>query len=424
MIVRAAGTNRSVTLSILCVAGVYPWPADDGYRQRLQAMIEALAAIGSVEFWCYEEPQPSLEEAPPPLGITVRWLDLTATNRIQRVSAWLTGLPRALVRRQPSASALGIEHRQYDLALFSHIDAWYYFGFMVDAPTIVDFDNLLDVMLRSKRSLGHRRVGGRARGLRSRAVAWSLRSLRALPDRVDERRFAEIQRRCAGSVHTVTLCSQLDVWRSGLRNARCIPNGYTLQSSSLADRAHRPNPVMLFVGLLSWPPNADAITWFATAVLPIVRSQVPDARFRIVGRGGDGLGPDLASIAGVELVGGVDDLQTELDAATVSVVPIRFGGGTRLKVVEAMANRLPLVTTTIGCEGIDVVNEVHCLVCDDETSLALGCVRLLSDAGLRSRLADAGETLYEERYRWVTIQGSFGQLALDVAATSSSGGIP
>ena len=411
-------------LSILCVAGVYPWPADDGYRQRLRAMTEALATIGSVEFWCYEKPLRSSVDAPPPTGTTLRWLDLTSTTRSKQFTAWLTGLPRALARQQPSMPALGVEHGQFDLVLFSHIDAWHYFGFIVDAPAIVDFDNLLDVMVRSKRSLGYQRLEGRTQGLAGNALALGRRALRALPDRIDERRFAEIQRRCAGSVHTVTLCSQLDVRRSGLRNARCIPNGYTLQSRPPARRVRGPNPVMLFVGLLSWPPNADAVTWFAAAVLPIVRSHLPGVRFRIVGRGGEGLGSDLATIAGVELVGGVDDLQPELDAATISVVPVRFGGGTRLKVVEALANRLPLVTTTIGCEGIDVVKDTHCLVGDDAASLASSCVRLLTDASLRSRLADAGEALYKERYRWVKVQESFAQLALEVAATGSSGEIP
>jgi glycosyltransferase involved in cell wall biosynthesis len=402
---------------VLCIAGVHPWPATDGYRQRLGALIEGLTALGPVDLWCFDDAlrDPTSPRAEAPAGVTVVPIEVPRTGVATRVRRWLTsGLPRAMVRRQvteasvPPGGAAG-----YDLVLYSHLDAWLHFRDVVEAPAIVDFDNLEDLMLRAKRETPRPRPsasGVAAVVVRARELAVDL------ADRVDERRFTRLQDRCAAAVGAVALCSELDVRRSGLPNARCIANGYTLDHEPPAERPERPDPALLFVGLLSYEPNADAVRWFATDVFPRVRAQVPGARFRVVGRGGDALAAELAGRPGVELVGPVDDVRVELDAATATVVPIRFGAGTRLKVVEALANRLPLASTTIGCEGIEVQSGVHCLVADDAASLAAACVRLLTEADLRASLAEAGARLHHDRYRWSTIQSDMVALAEEVMA--------
>ncbi len=124
---------------------------------------------------------------------------------------------------------------------------------------------------------------------------------------------------------------------------------------------------------------------------------------------------------GVDLVGPVEDLQAELGRADVAIVPIRVGAGTRLKVVEALANHLPLVTTTVGCEGIDVTDDVSARLADDAEGFAAACVELLGDPGARQRLADAGAALFAERYEWSAIQADVAALAGRVAARESIG---
>ena len=110
---------------------------------------------------------------------------------------------------------------------------------------------------------------------------------------------------------------------------------------------------------------------------------------------------------GVTVTGAVDDLHEEMLLADVAVVPIRFGSGTRLKVVEALANRIPVVTTTVGCEGIDVVDGEHVLIADDAAAFADACVRLAHDRVVRERLVDAGAELFESNYQWSTIRDRF-----------------
>jgi polysaccharide biosynthesis protein PslH len=107
----------------------------------------------------------------------------------------------------------------------------------------------------------------------------------------------------------------------------------------------------------------------------------------------------------------------ELDAADVSIVPIRVGAGTRLKVVEALANRLPLVTTTVGCEGIAVGDGDHALIADDAVGFAGACEQLIGDGALRQRLADAGAELFARDYDWRGIEARVAELARRVART-------
>jgi glycosyltransferase involved in cell wall biosynthesis len=140
---------------------------------------------------------------------------------------------------------------------------------------------------------------------------------------------------------------------------------------------------------------------------------MPAAVLRIVGRGAESV-EWVAGVPGVDLVGEVDDLRPELDRADVSVVPIRIGAGTRLKVVEALAHRIPLVTTTVGTEGIDVVDGEHGLVADDERGFADACLRLLADGTERQRLADRGAELFEASYTWDAITSRVASIASGV----------
>ncbi len=398
-------------LRILCVAGVHPWPATDGYRQRLAAMVEGLVPLGSVTLWCYDE----AEWSGGPAGVEVVRVHAPRPGAHVRARRWATsGLPRAMARREPQRPLP--DGSGFDVVLFSHLDAWHHFSDAVDAPAIVDYDNLEDRMIRARREVGALRRNEPGGSLTTRAR----RAIADLADRIDEGRYSRMQERCSAAVEAVLLCSDLDVERSGLRNAHTIPNGATLAWEPPSTRPQVDDPALLFIGLMSYEPNADAARWFATEVLPLVRREVPAARFRVVGRGSDPLRGELAGLPGVEVVGAVDEVEPELRAATLSVVPIRFGAGTRLKVVEAYANRLPVVSTTVGREGIDGVHGEHLMVADDAEGFAACCVELLRDPERRDPMAGAAAALYEERYRWSSIQERLRRLVSDVAASRTA----
>ena len=159
---------------------------------------------------------------------------------------------------------------------------------------------------------------------------------------------------------------------------------------------------ILFFGAINYFPNADGVTYFVDEVFPRIRDRRPDATFRVLG---PGAGPDVLARRGngVDIVGMVDDVNPHIDRAAVVVVPLRIGGGTRLKIVEALAKGKAVVSTKLGAEGIDVVDGEHLLLADDPRDIADRVEQVLGDPELARRLGDAGRQLAEERYSWSVV---------------------
>jgi glycosyltransferase involved in cell wall biosynthesis len=178
-----------------------------------------------------------------------------------------------------------------------------------------------------------------------------------------------------------------------------VANG--VDAGALAPLAEEPGSrELLFVGNLAYRPNADAVRWLAEAILPRVRASLPEARLRVVGRAPP---PDLERLAacrGVALEGEVSDLRPHYRRALVCVAPLRAGGGTRLKVLEAMAFARPVVSTTLGCEGLPVRHGEHLLLADTPEDFAASVARLAGDDALRAHLCTAARRLVEERFDW------------------------
>lgn len=382
-------------------------------------MLRGLAEAGSVELFCLADPGVTPD---PPEGVEVGRV-VTSVKVDRAASEWMGEWIRGDQPRRMLAFDWTEAHRelgawgpQVDLVWYSHIDSWAATADLFPAvPSIVDFDNLENLLLRLRRRSGPHLHGADGPVATARALGrWG--TSRAF-DLVDEHRWTRMQQRCATGVDRVVVCSALDVERSGLTNAVAVPNGSSQVPDADADRRSLRGgaPTMTFVGALDYEPNTDAVLWFIDAVLPKVRSRLPQAKFRVVGRGADALG--LAhSPPGVEIVGEVADLCPELDAADVSVVPIRLGAGTRLKVIEAMANHIPMVTTSVGCEGIALSDGVHALIADDPRTFADACLRVLASGDLRQRLADQAAELFASGYRWDSVESKVADLAREVVA--------
>jgi sugar transferase (PEP-CTERM/EpsH1 system associated) len=157
---------------------------------------------------------------------------------------------------------------------------------------------------------------------------------------------------------------------------------------------------MVFVGAMHWRPNQDAVTYFVNDILPRVRRARPDASITIVGQGPPPHIRKLDTLAGVHVAGRVDDVRPYVDAASVYVVPLRIGGGTRLKILEALAMKKAVVSTSVGAEGLEVIDGTHVLIADSAGTFAAKIELLMSDPALRKRLGEAGRRLVEERYGW------------------------
>lgn len=164
-------------------------------------------------------------------------------------------------------------------------------------------------------------------------------------------------------------------------------------------------PVILFLGSMDWEANIDGVDYFVREIFPAVREAVPRARFRIVGRDPSARVRRLASDS-VEVTGTVPSVVEHLREATVFVVPLRIGGGTRLKIFEAMAAGRAVVSTTVGAEGLDVTDGRDLVLADDARSFADAVVKLLLDRERRREMEQAASKL-AERYDWSAVVSRF-----------------
>jgi glycosyltransferase involved in cell wall biosynthesis len=156
---------------------------------------------------------------------------------------------------------------------------------------------------------------------------------------------------------------------------------------------------------MDWLPNEDAMSFFCSEVLPLIRREEPEVTLSIVGRAPTPAVTRLAQQRGVVVTGRVDDVRPHMAEAAVYIVPLRIGGGTRLKIFEAMSMGKAVVSTTIGAEGLPVTDGRHLVLADSPQRFADAVVRLLRDVDQRRALEAAARTLVVERYDWAAVAG-------------------
>jgi glycosyltransferase involved in cell wall biosynthesis len=168
-----------------------------------------------------------------------------------------------------------------------------------------------------------------------------------------------------------------------------------------------PSRSLVFTGTLDFRPNVDAMLWFAQEVLPLLKMQVPEVRVYIVGQRPHARLDVLRADPAITITGAVDDTRPYITAASVYIVPLRMGGGTRLKLLEAMSLRAPVVSTTLGAEGFDVANGRELILADEPVHFARSIVKLMADRALAQALATAGRSFAVQRYDWRSIVPQF-----------------
>jgi glycosyltransferase involved in cell wall biosynthesis len=216
--------------------------------------------------------------------------------------------------------------------------------------------------------------------------------------------LARAERRVARNFRFMTAVSEKDA-ESFRRLApwaevAVVPNAADAELFRPVPMNGQAEPVVAIVGTMQYPPNCDAARFFCGAIWPLVRQSCPNATLRIIGNAAATRVPDLAQEPGVEVREPVGEIAAELESVTIMAVPLRIGSGTRIKILEALAAGKAVVSTTVGCEGLDLVDGEHLLVSDDPTQFAARVVALLRDRPLRQRLASNGRQIVEERYTW------------------------
>jgi len=158
-------------------------------------------------------------------------------------------------------------------------------------------------------------------------------------------------------------------------------------------------PVVLFLGMLNYFPNVDGARFFVEKIWDKVREEIPEAELHICGHSPSDSVKRLERNEGVRVIGPIEDAREAMEKCSVFIIPLRVGGGVRLKLLQALSTGCPVVSTSIGCEGLEFTDGEHLLVADEPTDFANAISRLLKNDELRIRLGQAGRKRVEERYR-------------------------
>ncbi|MFL5640126.1 MAG: glycosyltransferase, partial [Gemmatimonadaceae bacterium] len=205
-------------------------------------------------------------------------------------------------------------------------------------------------------------------------------------------------------LYSDSLNAPVHVVQTGVDTSFFTPDGCT------PDRAH-----IVFTGSMDWLPNEDGMVYFCREILPRIRDAEPDASLSIVGRSPTPVVRRLGDIHNVEVTGRVDDVRPHVARGAVYVVPLRIGGGTRLKIFEAMAMGKAVVSTTIGAEGLPVTSGRDVVIADEPERFAQAVVHLMRHVPARQAIETAARSLVVERYDWSAVATDFEEAICRVA---------
>lgn len=249
--------------------------------------------------------------------------------------------------------------------------------------------------------------------LQKRNALADLRSLRRFPagvySLVQWGKLRRYEQKVSAAADTTLAVSDLDAaaLRSLGAQVEVIANGIDLDEYQIAPLLEPPPPLLLFTGKMDYRPNVDAVLWFARDVLPHILHARPEVRFQIVGRSPHVRLDALRGNPAIEITGAVEDVRPYIARAGVYVMPLRVGGGTRFKALEALAMGKPIVTTTLGVEGIGVRHRREVMIADSPTAFALEVLALLDapSADLQQSLSARARDFVAARYGWDGITG-------------------
>lgn len=237
------------------------------------------------------------------------------------------------------------------------------------------------------------------------------------------RRMFEWERSvCTDASHVVAV-SQIDEQilrdRFGAQHTSCVATGVDLDFFERPVQAAQTHD-LVFVGSMDWMPNIDGIHWFVSEVWPLIRAQKPDCKLAVVGRNPP---PSLLAEtkdSSITITGTVPDVRPSLWNSAVSIVPLRVGGGTRLKIFEAMAAGTPVVSTTIGAEGLPLRHLEHIRIADAPQQFAADCLDLLRNAEARRVLAANALELIRANFSWEQVTRRFEETLRSVHAAQAA----
>ena len=395
----------TTTPRILFLTPQLPYPPEQGAALRNYSLIRQVARRHAVSLLTFAPHGPASDDPLLSLCHVLHTVPPPERSRRDRVHTLaLTRLPDMAERLQsvPFAEALRdlVTREQFDVLQVEGIEMAPYAhlvrGWLGDrSPALVFDDHNAEYVLQRRACLADAR-----RPTRWPVAAYSL---------AQWRRLARFERAFCREAEVVVAVSEADA--GALRQLDpsleplVVPNGVDTERyhPGLPDDIPLQHPAVVFTGKMDYRPNVDAMLWFHGRVWPLVRRAAPDARLYVVGKSPHPRLAPLSHDPSVTVTGWVPEVLPYLGGADVVVAPMRTGGGTQLKVLEAMATGRPLVTTTFGAEGVGLTPGRHALVEDEPEGMARAIATLLTDANAGRALGAAGRELVVERFDWSVV---------------------
>jgi sugar transferase (PEP-CTERM/EpsH1 system associated) len=391
---------------ILFLTPQLPYPAHQGTALRNFGLIGGLAGrghrVGLLSFLESDQPDPA-ETPLPDLCDPLITAPAPSRSMGQRLRALLAGhadMARRLWSEDLCAALIGLLAQEvFDVVHIEGIEMAPYLSLV--GSTVPDGTLLVYDAHNAEYALQWRIAGQDVRVPRRWPVAvYSL---------IQARRLTRVETATCRAVDHVFACSEADA--AALRRLEhrtpvtVIPNAIVTgqYTDGGLPGADIPRPALVFTGKMDFRPNVDAALWFADEILPLIRQEVPDVHFVIVGKNPHTRLDVLRGRPGVTITGFVPDIRPYIQAADVYVAPLRMGSGTRFKLLEAMAMRRAVVSTRMGAEGLQVKDGHHLLLADAPADFARAVIELLKDDARRAELGANAAGVIRKYYDWEAI---------------------
>jgi polysaccharide biosynthesis protein PslH len=395
---------------ILFLSRWYPFPVDNGSKIRIFNLLRGLAERHRVSLLSFYDPAAGEPDKDALLAIcqdvqTVPWKPFQPDSRKSRIG-FFSAMPRAYLdmysQEMGERIHTSIKADKIDLVIASQIDMASYAGSFEGKPSVFEE---VEVGIWLDRIAEAQSLPGRLRN----TLTW-MKHRRYLAHLMQYFR-----------VSTVVSEKERQILRQALpdgMNIEVFPNCVDLDNYN--DVTETPQPeTLIFTGSLTYQPNYDAMRWFLKDVFPQVRERCPGARLFITG---DHAGLPLPQVEGVTLTGMLPDVRPWIARAWCSVVPLLIGGGTRLKILEAMALNTPVITTSKGAEGLDIKPGKHLLIADEPQAFTEKIVQLFGRPDLRHQLVSQAGELVQTRYNWEIVMGRYLSMLEQFGQGESSNG--
>ena len=387
---------------ILFLSRWFPYPINNGSKLRIHNLLNGLAKYHNVTLLSFADQPDASPEAPELQSIcsevhVIPWQEFDPNSRNARLG-FLGSKPRFLadthsVEMEKKIRSL-ISRNKYDLVIASQLSMASYHENFGDLPAIfeeIELGLFHDRAVFADSYFRRLRLGltwFKLREYLSRLLDY-FRHCTVVSER-ERRLFTDHFPEHGGKVSAIPNCVNVEEYEK--LSVEPIPNQ------------------LIFSGPFRYLVNYEAMQWFVGEVFPRVLEQVPDARLLITG---DNTGLTLPPVPNVTMTGYVGNIKSLLASSWISIAPLLNGGGTRLKILEAMAVGTPVIATSKGAEGLDAVPDEHLLIADTPEVFADQVIRTLRDRDTRDRLSINGKHLVKEKYNWETMMPRFLQLVED-----------